>query len=106
MIGIIIAFFSIVLIWGVKNYLIGKTATPALEEQISQAALQVKQVAEIVDIATMYLGSEKLLVHLDIRIDGISNVKDIERIVEKVKEQVKKEVPVAYSIQIETKVGE
>ena len=51
----------------------------------------------------MYLGSEKLLVHLDIRIQNASSVKDIETVVEKVKEQVKKEVPITYSIKIETK---
>ena len=103
LIGIVTAFSSIVLIWGVKNYLMGKPAPPELEKKIKQAALKVEQVTKIVDIDTMYIGSERLLVHLDIQIQDAKTVKEIEAIVEKVKEHVKKEVPITYSIQIETK---
>jgi len=103
LIGVLIAFSSIVLIWGVKNYLIGKRADSSTEQKIRQAALQEKQVTEIVEIDTMYLGTEKLLIHLDIQIQDVSSLKDIDTIVEKVKEHIKKEVPNAYSIQIETK---
>ncbi len=103
LIGIVTAFSSIVLIWGVKNYLIGKPAPPELEQKIKQAALKVEQVEEIVEIKTMYLGSEKLLVHLDIQIQDPHTGKKIEAIVEKVKEHVKNEVPITYSIKVETK---
>ena len=103
LIGLLIAFSSVVLIRGVKHYLIGKSAPPEILNQIKQAALQVKQVTEIVELETMYLGSEKLLVHLDITVQDVNNIKEIETIVEKVKESVKKEVPITYSIQIETK---
>lgn len=103
LIGLLIAFSSLVLIRGVKNYLIGKSAAADIEEKIRQAALQVKQVTEIVALDTMYLGSEKLLIHLDVRIEAANTVKEIETIVEKVKEHVRKEVPITYSIQIEAK---
>ena len=103
LIGLLIAFSSVVLIAGVKNFLIGKRATPAIEKQIKMAALRVKNVTEIFELHTMYLGSEKLLIHLDIGIEDPITLKDIEAVVEKVKEGVKKEVPIAYSIQIETK---
>src|SRR5688572_8668679 len=104
-IGVLIAFSSIVLISGVKNYLIGKRAEPGIEKKIREAALQVKQVKEIVDLDTMYLGSERLLVHLDIQIQDATSVKAIETVVENVKEQVKKAVPIAFSIQIESKTA-
>jgi cation diffusion facilitator family transporter len=105
LIGILIAFSSVVLIQGVKNYLIGKSAGPQIEKQIKQATLQVKQVTEIIDLDTMYLGSERLLIHLDIRVQNARSLKEVETIVENVKEQVRKEVPITYSIQIETKAS-
>ena len=105
LIGLITAFSSIVLIAGVKNYLIGKRTTPEIEEQIRKAALKVKQVKKIVELHTMYLGSERLLVHLDIQIEDANSGEHIQAVVEKVKEYVKKEVPIAYSIQIETKTS-
>jgi cation diffusion facilitator family transporter len=103
LIGLLIGFSSVVLIRGVKHYLIGKSAPSELKKKIKQAALQVNGVAGIVELDTMYIGSEKLLVHLDISIKNARNVREIEAIVEKVKELVKKEVPIADSIQIETK---
>jgi divalent metal cation (Fe/Co/Zn/Cd) transporter len=53
----------------------------------------------------MYLGSERLLIHLDIRVQNARSLKEVETIVENVKEQVRKEVPITYSIQIETKAS-
>jgi divalent metal cation (Fe/Co/Zn/Cd) transporter len=85
--------------------LIGKSAGPQIEKQIKQATLQVKQVTEIIDLDTMYLGSERLLIHLDIRVQNARSLKEVETIVENVKEQVRKEVPITYSIQIETKAS-
>jgi cation diffusion facilitator family transporter len=105
LIGLTIIFTSVVLISGVKNFLIGARAEPELEKEIREAALQVKQVKEIVELDTMYLGSERLLVHLDIRIVEENNVKAVQAVVENVKKQIKKAVGIAYSIQVETKTG-
>lgn len=101
LIGILIVVSSVVLIWGVKDYLIGKTASPEIERSIREAALQVEQVAGINGLKTMYIGSEKLLVHLDINI-GDEAQKDIVVISEKIKTHITKAVPTAYSIQIES----
>src|SRR5688572_9085717 len=102
LIGILIAVSSVMLIWGVKDYLTGKTASADTEERIRKATLKVKEVAEITELKTMYIGSEKLLVHLDINVQPV-NQEDLEQKVEMIKEHIRKEVPVVYSIQIETR---
>jgi cation diffusion facilitator family transporter len=104
LIGILIAISSVLLIWGVKDYLTGKTASADLEESIRKAILKVKAVAGITELKTMYIGSEKLLVHLDINVHP-ADLEDMEPTVEKIKEHIRKEVPVVYSIQIETKMA-
>jgi cation diffusion facilitator family transporter len=103
LIGLLIAFSSIVLISGVKNYLIGRRAEPVLEKQIREAVLGVKQVKGIAHLDTMYLGSERLLIHLDVKVDNSTGVKTIENMVKGIKEQLKKAVPIAYSIQVEAR---
>lgn len=103
LIGIVIAVSSVLLIWGVKDYLVGKTASADIELSISQAAMEVNQVAKITELKTMYLGSEQLLVHLDINVQGTVS-DDLEKIVMKIKERIKKEVPIVYSIQIEATI--
>jgi cation diffusion facilitator family transporter len=102
LIGILIAVSSAMLIWGVKDYLIGKTASAETEKAIRKAVLEVKGVARIIDLETMYIGSEKLLVHLDIGLQH-ANQKEPEKTIEGIKEHLRKEVPVIYSIQIEIK---
>ncbi len=101
-IGILIGVSSIMLIMGVKDYLIGKTASAGMEESIRQATLKVKEVAGITELHTVYIGSEKLLVHLDINVKP-EDAEDMEQVVEKIKELIRKEVPVVYSIQVETR---
>ena len=104
LIGCLIAVSSVVLIWGVKDYLIGKTASEELQETIRQTALGVKHVTGVESVDTMYIGSEKLLVHLDMQIEKTA-AGHMERIVEQVKERVKQEVRIVYFIQIETRLG-
>lgn len=102
LIGILIAVSSLGLIWGVKDYIIGKTASTDIERSIRQAALEVSQVAGIIEIDTMYIGSAKLLVHIDVNLTHPAG-KNAESIVENIKQHIKRKVPVVYSIQIEIK---
>ncbi len=101
LIGVLIACSSVMLIAGVKDYLVGKTASPEIEKEIRKAVLQVKGVVDITEFDTMYIGSEKLLVHLDINVQQ-ADQKKLVATVERIKEHVRKEVPIVYSIQIET----
>jgi divalent metal cation (Fe/Co/Zn/Cd) transporter len=99
--GVIIAVTSIVLIWGVKGYLAGKSASAEIENQIKDAALKVEQVKNVVELATMYVGSHKLLLHLDIEVGSSTTAKEIGETVEVLKERIKKEVPIVSTVQIE-----
>jgi cation diffusion facilitator family transporter len=101
LIGSLVAISSVVLIWGVKDYLIGKTASAELQDTIRQTALEVKHVVKVVKIETMYIGSEKLLVHLTVQIQT-ANGGSVATIVEEIKERIKQEVRIVYFIQIET----
>ena len=101
LIGILIAVSSLGLIWGVKDFLLGKTASEAIEQKIREAALEVRGVSKIIELDTMYIGSEKLLVHLDIKL--MLQNKNTDNIVEKIKLNIKAKVRIVYSIQIEVK---
>jgi divalent metal cation (Fe/Co/Zn/Cd) transporter len=99
--GILIAVTSIVLIWGVKDYLSGKSASAEVEKQIRSAALEFKQIKSILELKTMYLGSHELLLHLDIEVGNSTTAKELGEIVEVLKERIQKEVPDVSTIQIE-----
>ncbi len=99
--GVVIGISSLFLIGGVRGYLTGKSASPEIEKQIREVALEGKQVKNVVELATMYLGTHKLLLHLDIEVDGSTTAKELGEVVEELKKRIKKEVPVASTIQIE-----
>ena len=100
--GLIISMSAVVLIWGVKGFLEGKSASKEIEQQIRDAAFEVEQVRDVLELATMYLGSEKLLLHLDVEVDKSSTAKELGEVVDLLKEKIKKAVPIVSSIQIET----
>lgn len=100
LIGLVIAVSSVVLIWGIKDYLTGKTAPPEIEKRIRDAVMEIKGVAAITELDTMYIGSEKLLVHLDVTVQPGKNPQVV---VDNIKEHVQKAVSLVYSIQVETR---
>jgi cation diffusion facilitator family transporter len=102
LIGVVIAISSILLIWGVKDYLVGKTASAETENEIRAAVQKLNKVDKIHELQTMYIGSEKLLVHLDIDLKQ-ANHNDLERAIDTIKKDIQKEVPIVYSIQIEVR---
>ena len=99
--GVIIAVASISLIWGVKGYLAGKSASPEIVKQIRDAALEFKQVKNVLELATMYIGSQKLVLHLDIEVSRSTPAQELGEIVEVLKERIKEKVPTVSTIQIE-----
>lgn len=102
-IGTIIGFSAIVLIWGIKPFLIGKRAPLELEQQIEKIALKVEGISKITGLETMYIGSERLLVHLDVHMPQAQNIHEIEVILKTVRDRLTKAIPIIYSLQIEPK---
>ena len=99
--GVIIAIMSIALIWGVKDYLSGKSASTEIEKKIRDAALGVKHVKDVLELSTMYMGTKKLLLHMDIGVNKSTTADEIGEIVDVLKKAIKKEVPIVSTIQIE-----
>ena len=100
--GIVIAISSVILIWGVKDFLSGKGASPEIIDKIRNTVLEDIHVKSITELSTLYLGSEKLLLHLDIEVNKSISAKQITEIIDQLKEKIKKEVKIVTNVQIET----
>jgi divalent metal cation (Fe/Co/Zn/Cd) transporter len=66
MIGVATAVLAAMLISSVKDLLVGRSATNDIEVRIREAALEISEVQRVLDLRTMYLGSERLLVNLEV----------------------------------------
>jgi cation diffusion facilitator family transporter len=99
--GTVIAICSIFLIWGVKDFLSGKGARPEIVEHLKKVVLESTGVNAIHELKTMYLSSNKLLVHLDIVISKSLKASDIEKLKKELKTNLKKTLKIVSAVQIE-----
>lgn len=100
-IGASLGVFSIFLVLGIKDVLVGKSASPETEEKIKKAALSVGKVEEISDLKTMHIGSEKLLVSLDAGIRGRLRKKELKKVIDEIEWKIREVVPSAKYVFVE-----
>ncbi|MBP6041993.1 cation diffusion facilitator family transporter [Candidatus Saccharibacteria bacterium] len=101
MVGLIMVVFAVLLIKDVKNFLVGKSASKRIKGQIVKAAISVKGVQDVLDLRTMFLGSDRLLVVIELHIDERLKTKSIEMLSDEVKAVIKKRVPRVEIVQVE-----
>lgn len=100
-IGVVLAIFAFFLILGIRELLIGKSASKETEDKIRNAALEIDQVEDVLDIKTMHLGTEKLLVNLYVHMKSKLATRELEQLIDKIEDSVRKEVPSAKYVQVE-----
>jgi divalent metal cation (Fe/Co/Zn/Cd) transporter len=100
-IGVNLAILSVFLILGIKDLLVGRSASKETEEKIRIAALSVDEVRRISDMKTMHIGPEKLLVSLDLSMDRSLTTKELERLIDRIERKIREVVPVAKYVLVE-----
>lgn len=101
MIGVVLAILAVVLIIGIRELIIGKSGSPETEDKIRKAALSIPEVQQVLDLKTTHIGSERLLVNLEVNLKDALTTDQIEVLIDKIKAKIQKEVPTASHIQIE-----
>lgn len=105
-IAITTAILALVLIIGIKGFLVGKRADPDVEEKMKRAALTIPQVKQVLDLRTMQIGSDKLLVNMEVHMQDDLTTDQLEVLIDKIKSKVQQEVPSIEFIQVELETPE
>lgn len=100
-IGIVLAVLAIFLLEGIRDLLVGKSATPETEHNIRKAALAVHEVDDVLDIKTLHVGAGKLLVNLDVHMSAKLTTRELERLIDEIKAKVREVVPTVKYLQVE-----
>lgn len=100
-IGVMMTIFALLLIRDVKNFIVGKAASKRTQRKIERVAMSVKGVQEVLDLRTMYLGSTRLLVVIELHIDERLKTRSIEHLTDEVKKRILKRVPRVEIVQVE-----
>jgi len=105
-IGIFLAIFAFFLLMGIRDLLVGKSASLVTEKKIRDAALEVEEVNSVLDLKTLHVGSEKLLVNLEVHMRDRLTTDELEKLIDKIKERIQAAVPSVKYIQVELETPE
>lgn len=100
-IGLMLIIFSFFLLIGVKDLLVGRSASPEVEEKIKVVAKAVVGVVSVAGVKTMYIGPESLLVNVDVVLERDLRTAQIEEIVSVLHREIKTKVERAAEVQVE-----
>jgi divalent metal cation (Fe/Co/Zn/Cd) transporter len=102
-IGLLLVVIAIVLATEMKSLLIGESASGNLEDAISAAMTDGKEVLRVIHLRTMHLGPDELLVAAKVEIDAPS-MADLARAIDAAEARVRAAVPIARVIYVEPDV--
>jgi cation diffusion facilitator family transporter len=100
-IGITLAFLATFVIKGAKDLLVGQSAPAEVEEKIIKTVKAFPRVKSVLDLRTLLIGPERLLVNIEVHLADKLTTDEIETLIDKIEKEIKKEVPSARNIQIE-----
>jgi len=100
-VGVILVVFGVLLILGIRDLVIGKSASPETLSLIRKVALENPEVEDVIDVKTMHIGSERLLVNMDISMKSGLKTHEIAKLIEGIKEKIQKEIPAIKHIHLE-----
>lgn len=100
-IGLVMMLGAVLLIKDARDLLVGKAVDPVITEKILAAAHSVEGIDSVLDLRTMYIGSAKVLVILEVHMPDGLITDQIERIIDEAKKVVQANVPEVHHIQVE-----
>jgi cation diffusion facilitator family transporter len=100
-IGAILAFVAFVLFYETKSLLIGEGVSETDLRKIRAGIATVPEVKEVVNILTMHLGPEDILVNLDINFVDDLSTDQVEEAIDKVERAIQQQLPAVKKIFVE-----
>lgn len=100
-IGMVLAFLAVSLIAGIKHFIIGRSAPYEIEEEIREIVLEEPEVEEVLDLKTMLVGGDRILVNLEVRVKGSLTVGEAEVLIDRIKERLIRDVETIQHVQVE-----
>lgn len=100
-IGLTMMVCAGLLIRDARDLLVGRAVSQEITDRIIAAAQSVDGIDSVLDLRTMYIGSAKVLVILEVHMPDKLITDQIELIIDKVKQVVQSSVPEVHHIQIE-----
>jgi cation diffusion facilitator family transporter len=106
MIGLVLAAVAFMLAAQSRGLLLGAAADREDRKKIRKALTSSDKVSKIIDVLTMHLSPDEILVTAHVELEGVKSVKEIEETIDGLEQEIQKEVPEAKLIFIEPQSGD
>lgn len=92
-IGALLMIFAVALANETKKLLVGEAVSDSKREKIVEAIMSNQEVNEIVDLRTMHLGPEEVMVTAEINIQDGLKTDDAEKVIDNIEAKIKEVLP-------------
>lgn len=101
MIGLTMMIAAVMLMRDIRDLIVGRGVDAKTLDALKKEALSVKGVNAVLDLLTMYVGSSKLFVVMEIHLQDDFTTDEVEQIIDKVKHRIHQKIPLVHHIQVE-----
>ncbi len=100
-IGVLLGVIAVVLAIEMKSLLIGESASPRIRRQILDSIEATPQVKRLINLRTLHLGPEELLVGAKVELEPALDFRAVAEAIDAIEERIRDRVPAARVIYIE-----
>ena len=100
-IGILMVAVALILGYETRSLLLGESASPETQTKIIRAITSVPEVESILELLTMHLGPDDILVAVDLNLKDNLTTDQVEAVVDLIEERIRQVVPQARRIFVE-----
>ena len=101
-VGLILGSMALVQAYQLKDMIIGRSCNPSTTQLIGDLAMKVPGVTDICEIKTMYMGSQSLLINMEIQVKCNLRIDEVDDVVNEVEKTIKLNLCTVEHINIET----
>jgi len=98
LIGFLLGGVALLLAYESKSLLIGESATPEIRRRILEAAQRVPEVVKIIELLTMHMDPDDILVNMSINLKDNLTTDEVEGVIDRLKRDIRTQVPQATRI--------
>ena len=100
-IGLAMMCVAAILVNDVRGLIVGRAVDAHVQEKIKRTTEAVPGVKSVLGILSMYLGSARLMVIIEVHLQDDLDTDKIEKIVDEIKDSVRQNIPQVHHIQVE-----
>ncbi len=105
-VGFTLATLGILLILGIRDLLVGKSASNETLELLKKIALTIPEVNDVLEVKTMHIGSERLLVNMNVTMKNNLTTQEVAKTIDEIERRIRIEMPAVKHIQVELDLPE